>query len=63
MDRLLTLPQTAELLRTPEATLRFWRVRSTGPRSAKIGRRVMYREADVLAWIDAQFADTPQGAA
>lgn len=54
--RLLTLPQTAELLQTPEATLRFWRHQGdVGPASAKIGRRVMYREADVLAWIDAQF--------
>jgi len=28
----------------------------TGPKSARLGRRVVYRERDVLAWIDQQFA-------
>lgn len=27
----------------------------TGPKSAKVGGRVMFRESDVMAWIDAQF--------
>lgn len=53
--KLLRLPDVSELTGIPEATLRFWRHAGTGPRSAKFGRRVVYREADVLAWIDAQF--------
>jgi predicted DNA-binding transcriptional regulator AlpA len=36
-------------------TLRFWRHQGTGPRSIKLGRRVVYRECDVVAWIEEQF--------
>jgi excisionase family DNA binding protein len=51
---LLTITEAAELLRTPVATLRFWRTRNIGPRSFRLGRRVLYRRDDVHAWIDAQ---------
>ena len=53
--KLLRVPEVSELTGIPEATLRFWRHVGTGPPSAKLGRRVVYREADVIAWIDAQF--------
>ena len=43
-----------------EATLRYWRHRSVGPPSARIGRRVVYRVSDIEAWIDAQFAAAQQ---
>ncbi len=63
MQKLLRLPEIAELTGIPEATLRFWRHAGTGPPSAKLGRRVVYREADVLAWVDRQFEnDKPQPA-
>lgn len=39
----------------PINTLRFWRSQGTGPTSARIGRRVAYRRADVAAWLEAQF--------
>ncbi len=61
--RLLTSADAAELIPTPVATLRYWRHIGYGPPSAKIGRRVMYREADVLAWIDKQFSTDPRSAA
>ena len=51
---LLTLPKAAELLRAPMAALRYWRHLGTGPRSFRLGRRVVYRLADVRAWIEAQ---------
>ena len=51
---LLTITEAAELLRTPVATLRFWRHRNTGPRSFRLGRRVLYRRDDLHAWIDAR---------
>ncbi len=55
MERVLTLNEVAEMIRVPTATLR--RQRGTGPKSFKMGpRRVMYRERDVLQWIDAQYA-------
>jgi excisionase family DNA binding protein len=54
---LLTINEAAELLRLPVATLRHYRVMGEGgPRSARIGRRVMYRRADVLDYIESAFA-------
>jgi excisionase family DNA binding protein len=53
---LLTITEAAELLRTPVATLRFWRHRNIGPRSFRLGRRVLYRRDDLHAWIDTQHA-------
>lgn len=62
MTKLLRVPEVAEMTGIPEATLRFWRHTKTGPKSAKLGRRIVYREEDVLAWIDAQFADADRSA-
>ncbi len=56
MSQLLTIGEVADRLRTPEATLRYWRHQGAGPQSFKLGRRVMYREADVEEWLDAQYA-------
>ena len=53
-DQLLTITETAELLRTPVATLRWWRHTGQGPRSFKIGRRVTYRRSDLEDWTEAQ---------
>ena len=55
-NRLLTIDEVAALTRMPVATLRWHRHCGTGPTSGKVGRRVVYREDDVNAWIDAQFA-------
>jgi predicted DNA-binding transcriptional regulator AlpA len=60
--KLLRVPEVSALTGVPEATLRFWRHMGTGPQSAKLGRRVVYRESDVNAWVDAQF-ETDSGAA
>ncbi len=51
---LLTITEAAEALRTPVATLRYWRHLGTGPRSFRLGRRVLYRRDDLHAWIDAR---------
>jgi excisionase family DNA binding protein len=57
LTELLTIHETAELLRLPIATLRHYRaVGKGGPRSARIGRRVVYRRADVLEYIESAFA-------
>lgn len=62
MTTLLTVEEVAERIRVPAATLRWWRHldNGTGPKSAKIGRRVMYLEADVDAWVNAQFEGADQ---
>lgn len=56
MDKLLRVEDVAGLTGVPVGTLRYWRHAGTGPQSAKFGRRIVYRESDVQAWIDAQFA-------
>ncbi len=57
MEKVLLMPEVSELLRTPVETLRYWRSIGAGPRSAKVGRRVVYREVDVRAWLDEQYRD------
>lgn len=52
---LLTLSEVAKRLRRSEAQLRWMRHNGTGPRSAKLAGRVMYRRGDVERWIDEQF--------
>ncbi|MFB1295794.1 helix-turn-helix transcriptional regulator [Mycobacterium sp. pW049] len=54
---LINIKETAQLVSRPEATVRWWIATGTelGPLSAKIGRRRMFRRADVEAWINAQF--------
>ena len=51
LPRLLTLDETAAYLRTPVATLRYWRHLGTGPRGFRVGRRVMFRREDVEGWL------------
>lgn len=57
MQNLLRIEDVSRETGIAEATLRFWRHQGTGPKSAKLGRRIVYRAADVEAWIDAQFDD------
>jgi excisionase family DNA binding protein len=58
---LLTIAEAAELLRAPVATLRYWRHLGTGPRSFRLGRRVLYRRDDLHAWIDHPRAEAAAG--
>ena len=51
---LLTIAEAAARLRAPIATLRYWRHLGTGPRSFRVGRRVLYSRDDLDAWIDAR---------
>ena len=48
---LLTTPEVAMITRTPASTLRNWRNTGAGPRSFRLGKRVVYRHSDVQAWI------------
>ena len=60
---LLTITEAAELLRAPVATLRYWRHLGTGPRSFRLGRRVLYRRDDLHAWIDGHCDEDGSGVA
>lgn len=55
--KLLTIHEVGDMLRKSPAQLRWMRHQGTGPRSAKLGGRVMYREQDVIDWINAAFED------
>ena len=55
---LLTITEAAAITRAPLATLRYWRHLGTGPRSFRLGRRVVYRRTDLETWIDAQQKST-----
>ena len=53
-EELLTTAEVATITRAPESTLRYWRHVGTGPHSFRLGGRVVYRRADVTAWLDEQ---------
>ncbi|WP_343902141.1 helix-turn-helix transcriptional regulator [Arthrobacter rhombi] len=55
MHRLMTMDEVSEETRIPVNTLRFYRHKGTGPKSAKIGGKVMYRREDLDKWINQAF--------
>jgi Helix-turn-helix domain len=58
----LTQPEVAEMLHhATTATLRWWRHEDRGPRSIRVGRRVLYRRMDVELWLEAQENETARG--
>jgi predicted DNA-binding transcriptional regulator AlpA len=48
---LLTTAEVALITRAPAATVRYWRYLGTGPRSFRLGKRVVYRRHDVEQWL------------
>lgn len=58
MDKLLHPPDVAGALLTPVATLAYWRHKGVGPAWFRIGKRVVYTEAAVQAWLEEQQAAT-----
>lgn len=57
MNEIMLMPEVSERTRVPLATLRFWRAvdPTKGPKSFKLGGRVVYKRVDVEAWISAQY--------
>ena len=56
MDKLMTLGDVADRLSVSEASLRYLVQEGRAPRSFKVGRRRMFRPADVEAFIEEQIA-------
>lgn len=56
IEEVLRIGEVSRLTGIPVNTLRYYRSQKIGPKSTKFGRSVVYRAADVEAWIDAQFA-------
>jgi predicted DNA-binding transcriptional regulator AlpA len=51
MTRYLTTAEVGEIVRAPSETVRYWRYCGKGPKSFKLGRRVLYAAEDVEAWL------------
>lgn len=61
-DLILTLAEVSDRTRVPVATLRYYRhLGDQGPRSFRVGGRVVYKSSDVDAWIEEQYATTASG--
>jgi DNA-binding transcriptional MerR regulator len=56
------MPWVSEKTGIPINTLRYYRAHGLGPKSFKLGRRVVYDEAQVAAWIDEARAAGSAGA-
>lgn len=62
-DPIRTANEVSAQTLVPVGTLRYWRHIGTGPESFKLGRRVVYRQSAVDAWIAAQQIATTRGGA
>ncbi len=47
----MTFDETADYLRLPKSTLYFLVAEGRGPRSAKLGKRRMFRREDVVQYV------------
>jgi excisionase family DNA binding protein len=56
VEALFTLDEVAEKLRVPVATVRYWRHQGTGPKSFRMGKRVLVAESALAAFIADQQA-------
>lgn len=61
-DEYLTTRQVSERYPfLPAATLRYWRHAGTGPASFTVGKKVLYRRAEVERWLAEQEQATARG--
>lgn len=52
LPRYYVTEEVADLCRTSPESVRFWRHTGKGPRSFKVGRRVLYKAEDVEAFLE-----------
>ncbi|MEX1263550.1 MAG: helix-turn-helix domain-containing protein [Actinomycetota bacterium] len=53
-DQLLDRQEAAALLRVPPKTLANWAYAGRGPEYFRVGRRTVYRESEIVAWLEEQ---------
>ena len=58
-NRLLSIPELAEYLGVPVATIYRWRYTRDGPAGYRVGRHVRYRLSDVERWLETQRDSRP----
>ena len=51
MEKYLTTEEVAAITRSTPSTVRYWRHIGKGPRGVKRGKRVLYAESVVAAWL------------
>lgn len=51
MEKFLTTEEVAAAARTVPSTVRYWRHIGKGPKGVKRGKRVLYPESAVVAWL------------
>lgn len=60
---LLRIREVQALTTIPVSTLRYLRAEGKGPRSFKLGGRIVYKRQDVLDWVQQQYdAGAPEAA-
>jgi predicted DNA-binding transcriptional regulator AlpA len=53
-DRLLSREEVAALLKVPSKTMASWAYLGRGPSYFRAGRKCMYRESEVIEWLEEQ---------
>ena len=62
MSEIVTQAELSKMLRDkPLSTLRYWRHIGYGPRSFKIGGRVVYKLEDIERWLEQAYNDDTAG--
>jgi excisionase family DNA binding protein len=51
MEHYMTIGEAGTYIRTPVETLRKWRTQGTGPKAARIGKRLLYRRSELDRWV------------
>ena len=52
----LLVDEAAEILRCPVGTLYAWRHPGEGPPARRVGKRLLYRRDELIAWVEDQVA-------
>ena len=60
LPMLLTVDEAAEILRTSRRAIYMMLERQQLPGVTRIGRRVLFRSADLLDWLDQKRATSPK---
>jgi len=60
---LITSAEFAQLARTADSTIRYWRSHGYGPQGFRLGRKVLYRRVEVEQWIAERYTAASDGAA